>query len=188
MAMGVGALSTRRWANPAVAVAVLVASALTIPSLLEKGNADEEETLIRLAAEEMPEDGGCLATLGFADPPPPGKTQRHFPSYLFEGRTVLGLSQFDGQRRFCRGRSVALLGTRCFMKLRMGEATTPPTDGELKVCRQFRRTHKLTPIRESKIPNVTTGTFAMYPIAPTLRVGVYALSEVESSSPVTHNR
>jgi len=175
MAMGASALTHRKGINILVAIVACGAGLLTGPKLLASSNAQEEEHLIRKASEHLTNPDSCLATISFSDPPPPGKTQRHFPKYLFPDATVLGLSQYKSQESFCKGDRIALLGTRCFMSLRPSDELDGPTDGELQVCRRFRKAYRLEALHEVTIPNRREFTFNMYPAQDELRVGVYRI-------------
>lgn len=181
--IGLGAARLHRW--PALtwllAIAVAASSLARAPAILATGNADAEETLIRSAlalARQHP--GSCVATVSSGDPPPPGKTPRHFPRYLFAGHPVTGLDELSARRQRCPGPAVAILGTRCYMAERHPDAAPPPAPGRLEVCQRFAAAHRLTPFARADIPNLAAGTFPMYPAAPTLDVGVYL---VESPDP-----
>jgi hypothetical protein len=173
MALGSRVLLRFRWTNAGIAFAVCIASAFTVQHLLEPSNADAEETLIREASEHLAQPNSCLVTIGFSDPPLPGKTQRHFPHYLFEDTTVLNLSQYASQAPYCTGDRVALLGTRCYMQLRTDDTQPAPLEGELDICREFRQKYRLETIVERDIANRRTFTFPMYPKRETLTLGLY---------------
>jgi hypothetical protein len=175
MAIGSKVLLRFPWTNTAIAFGICVASAFTVPHLLAPSNADEEEALIREALEHLTQPDSCLVTIGFSDPPSPGKTQRHFPHYLFSDATVLNLSQYASQAEYCTGDRLALLGTRCYMHLRTSEDQPAPSDGELETCRQFRKEIPLETIVEHEISNRRTFTFPMYPNRETLTLGLYRL-------------
>ncbi|MCB9727401.1 MAG: hypothetical protein H6746_02840 [Deltaproteobacteria bacterium] len=162
-----------RLANPVIAAFVLVGAVTSFAPLFTPSNADAEDALIRAARAALPPTGGCLATVRFDDPPPPGHTQRHFPDYLFPGTTIVGLSRFDAVGASCEGRAVALLGTRCSMALRPPGAPPPSGPPQLEVCTRFRQRYALEPVLERTLPNRTAHTFPMYPATPTLDVGVY---------------
>jgi hypothetical protein len=169
--------------NPFVAAWVLAAAVASIPPLFTPSNADAEDALIRVARQALPPGAGCLATIRFDDPPPPGHTQRHFPDYLFPGTTIVGLDRFDAAARSCGGQAVALLGTRCFMALRAPDAPPPEGPPELDVCTRFRQRYALEPVVERDVDNRTAHTFPMYPSTPKLSVGVYRIGARRADAP-----
>ena len=173
--------------NGAVAVIACAAGLITAPKLLASSNAQEEETLIRIAASEMRNPKSCLAILDFSDPPSPGKTQRHFPDYLFGESTVIGLSKYAEQEAFCSGDKLALLGTRCYMAMRSSSDQEAPQDGELPVCSEFRRTYRLEPVHVVSVENRRDFTFDMYPSRDELPIGVYRILERMKPGPSPAN-
>lgn len=184
--VGLGAARLHRW--PAItwllAAAVIASSLARAPAILATGNADAEEALIRSAqslTQRHPKS--CVATVSSADPPPPGKTPRHFPRYLFAGHPITGLDELTTRRSRCPGPAIAILGTRCYMAERDPHAAPPPAPGRLDVCQRFAAAHRLTPFTRADIPNLTVGTFPMYPAAPTLDVGVYVVESSERATP-----
>ncbi|MEZ4265577.1 MAG: hypothetical protein R3F39_04300 [Myxococcota bacterium] len=168
-----------RLVNPFVAALVFAGAVASVSPLFTPSNADAEDALIRSARSALPPSGGCLATVRFDDPPPPGHTQRHFPDYLFPGTTIVGLERFDADRaaraNTCEGGAVALLGTRCYMALRPPDAGPPEGPPELPVCTRFRARYALEPVVDQRIDNRTAHTFPMYPAIPELHVGVYRI-------------
>jgi hypothetical protein len=168
-----------RLVNPFVAALVFAAAVTSVAPLYTPTNADAEEALVRAARAALPPGAGCLATVRFDDPPPPGHTQRHFPDYLFGDTTIVGLERFDADRATladtCDGHAVALLGTRCFMALRPPDAGPPEGPPELPVCTRFRQRYALEPVVDQRIDNRTAHTFPMYPATPELHVGVYRI-------------
>ncbi|MCB9730443.1 MAG: hypothetical protein H6746_18380 [Deltaproteobacteria bacterium] len=184
-ALAIGAARLRGWpvVNALVAAAVALGAAIGAPAVLATGNADAEEGLIRTAqAWTRAHPGACVATVSSEDPPPPRKTPRQFPRYLFDGHPVTGLDELDRIRDRCPGPAVAILGTRCYMDERPPGAPAPPGPGLLPVCARFRERHALEPLSRLTIPNRSAGTFAMYPDAPTLELGVYAVGSAESGA------
>ncbi|MEZ4265691.1 MAG: hypothetical protein R3F39_04880 [Myxococcota bacterium] len=181
--IGVGAARLHRWpvATWLLSAAVLASTLVRAPAILATGNADAEEALIRAAAaaaQQYPQS--CVATLSSGDPPPPAKTPRHFPRYLFGGHPVTGLDELQSVRARCPGPAIAILGTRCYMAERPPGLPAPPAPGLLDVCQRFAASHRLTPLSRAEIPNRAAGTFAMYPDAPTLDVGVYLVESSDS--------
>lgn len=168
-----------RLINPFVAALVFAGAITSFAPLFTPTNADAEDALIRAARAAVSPGAGCLATVRFDDPPPPGHTQRHFPDYLFVGTTIVGLERFDAEHATlataCEGGAVALLGTRCFMALRPPDAGPPEGPAELPVCTRFRERYALEPVVDEAIENRTAHTFPMYPATPELHVGVYRI-------------
>jgi hypothetical protein len=181
--LGLGAAQLHRWpaATWLLALAALASTAWNAPAILALGNADAEESLIRTAlAAAKQHPGACIATIASDDPPPPGKTPRQFPRYLFAGHPVTGLDAFDALRADCPGPAIAILGTRCSMAERAPDSPPPPAPATLPVCQRFAARHALEPIHRADIPNRTEHTFPMYPAGPTLTVGVYRVAGYES--------
>ena len=148
--------------------------------VLGASNADAEESLIRNAVTHMPDEPGCLATVRFSDTPDPGSTQRHFPEYLFEGHQVLALDRLAEHWPQCEGRTVALLGTRCFMSFRSPGSPAAPEDGEIESCKRFRDRFELEPIETLDLPNRTDFTIPVYPARETLPIGLYRVTQIRS--------
>jgi hypothetical protein len=127
----------------------------------------------------LPEGQICLATPDNRDLPPPGKTHRFFPYYLFADREVAprlsNLSGLEEERSLCPDGAYALLGMRCYMHLREDEAEGDPPEGEMAIeaCETFRDRWVLTPLVERSVPNRGDVAFPMYPSGETLTVGLY---------------
>ncbi len=163
----------RRWLNLPIAAAVIFVSVWSLPVLFRAGNHQAEDALIQEARAVIPAGSACLATVRADDPPVPGKTHRHFPDYLFPGTEILGLDALPGAWERCQGRTWAILGTRCYMRMRAPGQPPPPAPGTLPVCTRFRQRWRLQPIVERTVPNVTTLCFPEYPDSPTLDLGLY---------------
>jgi len=184
MAVGAQRLSNRPHLQGSIVGLVALHAALSIGPVYEPSNADHEERLIRLAQAHAPAPGGCVTTIHFEDPPDVGHTQRHFPVYLFEGRTFSGLEAFDQVWPTCGGRAIVILGARCYMDYREPGEPVVPGAGVVEACAAFRDRYQLRPIEEVTITNRTRWTFEMYPDTPTLELGLYEVLarniEVES--------
>lgn len=178
-AIGLGMLSLEergqrgRWVNIALGVLVAGHAMWTAPTVLGASNADAEEALIRAAEDAMPQEPGCLATVRFSDAPEPGATQRHFPEYLFPNHQVLALERLPEHWGQCQGRTLALLGTRCFMSFRAPDDQVIPEDGEIESCKRFRERFELEPLESLDLPNRTDFTIPVYPARETLPIGLY---------------
>ena len=178
MATGASAIQGLRFGRIVNLILVAVVTgqaALGAPHVLTPSNADQEETLIRAAVDALPERDGCLVTMRYGDPPEAKDTQRHFPDYLLHTHQIIGLQAFSSDPGQCPNGAIALLGTRCYMQFRLPDEAEVPVDGELEVCKDFRRRHPLEPIVEREIVNRQQLTFPMYPNRETLPVGVYRL-------------
>ncbi|MEC9071425.1 MAG: hypothetical protein VX938_03560, partial [Myxococcota bacterium] len=172
--------SSARLGCQALIVGLWLGSAVwSLPSLYRPSNADAEEALLREAQEALPQGQICLATPDNRDLPPPGKTHRFFPYYLFADRALpprlSNLSGLEEERALCPDGSYALLGMRCYMHLREDDAAGDPPPGQTPIesCRTFRDRWALTPLVERTVPNRGDVAFPMYPSGDTLTVGLY---------------
>ncbi len=165
------ALGPLRLLNPLLLCALAYLAFRSFTPAFTPPNAQAEDALIQRAAQvALP--GTCVAHVSHGDPPAPGKTQRHFPEARFPGRRISGLDELSHTWPRCHGEATAILGTRCFMRMREpGEVA--PADGELDVCKRFRQRWRLEPVEERTIENRTDRAFPIYPAAATLRLGVY---------------
>lgn len=166
-----------------VALIWLGSALWTLPTLYQTSNADAEEALLRDAQEMLPPGEICLATLDNRDPPPPGKTHRFFPYYLFEDRPVpprlSNLSGLEEARSACPDGAYALLGMRCYMHLREdgAEGEPPPKDTPIAACQSFRERWSLTPLVERSETNRGDLAFPMYPSGEALTIGLYQVGD-----------
>jgi hypothetical protein len=178
------------WTAGLLALGWLASAAPTLPTLYAPTNADTEEALIRQSLASLPRQApSCLATLGYGDAPPPGKTHRFFPGYLLADRgapvRLDRLADIDPGRAACGAGSFALLGMRCYMRLREGDDAGPPPPGAepVQACREARARWVLEPVIAWDAPNFGDVAFPMYPAAPRLTVGLYRVVTSRASPP-----
>jgi len=138
---------TYRYGFTCISIAAYVVSgALTIPTLYQRLNPDEEDDLFREALEILPKERHyVLATRTFFDEPKE-RGHLHFPSYLFKGE-VIGLDEM--QKRYEEGKlepdSFVLIGVRCYMRP-CGEEGIHPA------CERAMRMQGLEPLIEKVVP------------------------------------
>ncbi|MCB9788857.1 MAG: hypothetical protein H6744_19450 [Deltaproteobacteria bacterium] len=136
---------------------------------------DAEEALWRDSIEALPDGGGCLFAMSYADPPDPQHTARYNPVYLLRARRpdwhVLPLSQLETARPGCPRRLV-LLGTRCYAQIRDHGEPTPPIAEPFPIC-QRARSAAASPLIEREVPITDAISLPMYPAAGVLRLGLY---------------
>ena len=163
LAVGMERLRALRFANPALGIWLGASVLLGASTVLASGDEDVEEALIRAAAHHTAEqEGACVARMGFGDPPPPGRTQRHFPHYLFQGRRILDLSEVKQSWDSCPGGVVAILGSRCYLTVREHGLQVPEATGAHPVCERLRDAYVLTPIVEHQdAGSGPVGTYAL---------------------------
>ena len=68
------------------------------------------------------------------------------------------------------------------MSLRTSGDESVPSDGELNVCKEFRKRYDLEVVHERNIPNRREFTFDMYPDREELTVGVYRIKGQNNES------
>ncbi|MEE2780442.1 MAG: hypothetical protein VYE15_07955, partial [Myxococcota bacterium] len=177
IAVGFERLQEIRFANPVLITWMAVASLLSIEPALAPGPEDAEEALIQAALTEVSErEGACVARVGFGDPPPPGKTQRHFPAYLFAEQAVVDLSEIEQVWEECDGGMVAVLGTRCYLSAPESEIEDAGQETAHAICTTIRERYRLSPLLELEVSPPDPGVLRGYPRDATMRVGAYVLS------------
>lgn len=175
IAAGMAWLSRGEWlggvANKALGLFVLASMVTSLEPALRGSHEEAEEWLIRTAAAELLADpAACVATPGFEDPPAVGKTQRHFPRYLFGDTAVVGLRRFmDGEAACEEGDALLLLGVRCHMAMRAPSEEAPPS-GWLPICEEA--SGHGWPVLEGELDNGPQEAFPVYPAADTLEVSI----------------
>ena len=123
------------WGRAVLAVALVASLVVSGLRSFAPLNSDAEEDLLQATVATLPDEGRlCLTTVGYSDPPPPGKTHRYFPAYLFADRAEpveqRDLSELPQLRRDrCTAGIWAILGMRCYMHLRNEEGFDPPPPG-----------------------------------------------------------
>ena len=158
------------------------AAGATLPKLHQPTNADTEEALLQETRKILPAGQVCLATPDNRDLPPPGKTHRFFPHYLFEDRAqvprLVHLAGLRDSRDACTDGVYALLGMRCYMHLREGATEGPAPEGAqpIEACATFRETWWLDPLVEWQAVNHGDLAFPMYPTGEVLPVGLYRVT------------
>ncbi len=187
IARGAVELGARGWSRgvawrgvcvAAVAVSVL-SGAWTGHHLFEATNEDAEDALWRDAIARLPADRpGCLATVGYSDPPPARKSPRFTPGYLLdarhEGWQVFDLSQVEQALEACGPDTWVLHGVRCYVDLRQEPPRPPPPAGtRIEACVDAEARWALEPWLERDVANRGDLAFPMYPAGGTLRLGLY---------------
>ena len=137
--------------------------------------------MLRATDRELPSNARCIATIAPDDPPPPGKTHRFFPAYLFHTEDapvqLFSLSGYIHDDAQCPDGAYALLGMRCYMALREGQTEGPPPSGEVMVegRNDFLRRWRLESTIAWRASNRGDVSFPMYPQSDELQIGLYKI-------------
>ncbi|MEZ4265555.1 MAG: glycosyltransferase family 39 protein [Myxococcota bacterium] len=168
-------------------LALVLATALpSVATLWAPTNEAAEERLIQAAEAALPDGEFLLLRPGSEDGrkrPQSRFTHYHFPDYLFlppaRDAMVRPLSGFIQAPDFFVP-TWFFRGMRCYADFRPRGEPPPPGSDELPACRAMAERFHLDPVIEWELPNAGDVWIDYYGDAPTLTVGLYRVSPLDS--------